>query len=119
MGWGMVMTIIILSLIPPQLTHMPAVEHIDKVGHFIAYFSLMAWFAQIYHTSQQRFYCVLGFVLLGLGLEILQGLTSTREASWLDLLTNIIGIALAWQITRKHSYILVILEQQLGNSLSK
>ncbi|MBE9562019.1 MAG: VanZ family protein [Proteobacteria bacterium] len=114
-GWGMVITIIILSLTTPQPI-MQKIEHIDKVGHFIAYFSIMAWFAQIYHTSKQRLYCILAFVLLGLGLEILQSLTSTRQASWLDLITNIVGILLAWQVTKnKLAYVLVFLEKFIKN----
>ncbi|MDM8567509.1 VanZ family protein [Candidatus Halobeggiatoa sp. HSG11] len=111
----MVITIIILSLISSQPIT-PKIEHIDKVEHLIAYFSLMAWFAQIYHTSKQRLYCILFFVLLGIGLEILQSLTSTRQASWLDLIANITGILLAWQVTKgKLAYILTFLEKSLIN----
>jgi len=107
-GWGMIITIIVLSLTPPQPV-MQIIEHADKIGHFIAYFAVMAWFAQIYHTN--RFYSVLGLILLGLGIEILQGMTSNRHFSWLDLLTNFIGISLAWQITKnKLARILISLE---------
>ena len=52
LGWAMVAVIIWLSLTPspPKVDF----EHSDKVGHFLAYGSLMFWFAQLYIARRTR-----------------------------------------------------------------
>ncbi len=98
-GWGLVLGVIVSSLIPPpSFTQIQG--HGDKVAHILAYFVLMGWFAQIYHSNQQRLLYMLGFLLLGVGLEILQGLSGIRHADWLDILANSAGVFLAWYLTK-------------------
>jgi len=102
-GWSLVLGVIVLSLIPPpSIAQTP--EHGDKVTHIFAYFILMGWFAQIYHSSQQRLFYMLGFLLLGIGLEILQGFGGIRRADWLDILANSLGILLAWYLTKNRFF---------------
>jgi len=52
LGWAMVAVIIWLSLTPspPKVDF----EQSDKVGHFLAYGSLMFWFAQLYIARRTR-----------------------------------------------------------------
>ncbi|OQY54377.1 MAG: hypothetical protein B6247_11580, partial [Candidatus Parabeggiatoa sp. nov. 2] len=84
--------------------------------HFIAYFVLMGWFAQIYHAPRQRLYCMIGFLLLGGLLEVLQGLGETRQADWADALANSIGVLVAWQLTKTRlAYVLTYFEQKWIN----
>lgn len=116
LGWLLIAVIIALSLIPPlpdyqkTLTFLP--EDIDKVGHFLAYFVLMGWFAQIYHLPKQRIWLVGSFIALGVVLEILQGLTGVRHPAWTDALANSFGILMAWAITKgNYQYLLTAFEE--------
>jgi VanZ family protein len=109
-GWSLVIAVIILSLIPPPI--MP-VDYADKIGHLIAYFVLMGWFAQIYHAPRQRIQFVIGFLLLGAVLEILQGFGGIRYAEWADMVANSAGVILAWQLTKKRwGYVLSTIERK-------
>ena len=110
-GWSLVGFVIFLSLASPPsssnlentfLNFLIKLPYIDKVGHLIAYFILMGWFAQIYQTPRQRISYLVGFILLGILLEILQGLGGIRTADWTDELANSFGVLLAWQVTKKH-----------------
>ncbi len=99
LGWLLILAIIILSLIPPP-GHLPSYPHLDKLYHFIAYFSLMLWFAQIDHTPSIRLKYMTAFILLGIGLEILQGLSPLRNTDGLDALVNILAVLSAWRLTQ-------------------
>lgn len=115
-GLSLVLAVIALSLmsLPPST---PSINYGDKIGHVLAYFVLMGWFAQIYHAPQSRFFYMIGFLLLGGLLEILQGLSGARYAEWSDMLANSIGVLLAWQLTKnRFAYVFVSVEQKLKGS---
>lgn len=76
-------------------------QYIDKVGHFISYFILMGWFAQLYKTFSARTFYVLFLISLGVVLEILQGLGGVRFFEYFDMLANTLGVMFAWLITRQ------------------
>ncbi|RKZ40125.1 MAG: VanZ family protein [Gammaproteobacteria bacterium] len=99
-GWLLVIAVIVLSLIPSPPLMMQTIDYGDKIGHLIAYFVLMGWFALVYHMPRQRFWYMIGFLLLGGVLEILQGLSGIRHADWMDIVANSIGVLLAWQLTK-------------------
>lgn len=110
MGISLVVTVIVLSLIAPPKDMMETLPN-DKLGHFTAYFVLMGWFAQIYHTNKQRWLYLIGFLMLGLTLEILQGLGGVRQADWLDMLANTAGVISAFLVTKTRlAYILLYIE---------
>ncbi|HNQ03622.1 MAG TPA: VanZ family protein [Thiobacillaceae bacterium] len=95
LGWLLVAAVCWLSLTtqPPDLGEQDG----DKLGHLLAYFSLMAWWGQL----DVRRNLLLGlFLLLGLMLEGLQGLIPMRQPSGLDMLANATGAGLGWLITR-------------------
>jgi len=77
-GWLLVIAVIVLSLIPSPPLMMQTIDYGDKIGHLIAYFVLMGWFALVYHMPRQR-------------LEILQGLSGIRHADWMDIVANRLG----------------------------
>jgi hypothetical protein len=93
-GWGFVALVIWLSLTPdpPQQAHLLDID----VGHLAAYAWLMFWFAQLRadHASRRR--TAVALVLLGVGLELLQGLTPYRTLSLGDMRDDAIGVAIGW-----------------------
>ena len=90
------------------------IPHQDKLIHAIVYAALTAWFMQIYHGWPAWGVIMLSMLVLGLGLELLQGLTPSRVPEAMDLLADGVGITLAsvvaWTPLR---YTLVKIEQVL------
>lgn len=100
LGWSLVLLIIYLSLkapTPPKPSFFN-LPNLDKLGHCLAYFTLTGWFVQLYVAPRARLKFALGFVVLGVILEILQGLGGMRQADWKDAAANITGVLLAWQL---------------------
>lgn len=93
-GWLMVVIILALSLMPAP----PAAPGGDKLHHFLAYFGLMLFFCQ-WHVRGLYNYLALYFVLMGIGIEIIQPLTG-RYFSWMDMLANTLGVLVAWLLAR-------------------
>lgn len=72
----------------------------DKLGHTIAYFSLMiSWlytFVKKQDFNKLARYSIIGCFIYGIVIEVLQAtITSYRTGSYLDILANSTGIALA------------------------
>ncbi len=110
-GWSLVIAVIVLSLMPSP--PMPSWDYSDTISHIVAYFVLMAWFAQIYHAPRLRLYYMVGFILLGILLEILQGVGGIRQMDWADMLANGIGVLMAWQLIKNRSaHVLAYFEQK-------
>lgn len=95
MGWSLVGAVVYLSLGRPPVVG-PSGVGFDKVGHLIAYFTLMFWFAMIYQRGRQNNLNLLFFVALGVVLEILQYFTHHRAFEFADMLANAIGAGLGW-----------------------
>ena len=93
-GWGWAAAIVWLSLTPspPKLDF----EHGDKLGHFGSYGLLMFLFCMVYRSRNTRLLYAAGFVLMGVGLEFIQGWLVYRTYDPLDMLANTIGVALGW-----------------------
>ena len=93
-GWCLIAAVIYLSLTPaPPKMDMPAG---DKIGHVLAYTVLMFWFSQIYYARRSRVLIALGFVLLGISLEFLQGLGGERQFEVADMIANTAGVMIGW-----------------------
>ena len=93
LAWLLIAAIALLSLMPPlQLQSWGAPSWNDKLGHFLAYFTLSAWYAQLYDSAREMRHRMLFCLLLGAALEGLQSLSSTRSADWRDLLANGAGV---------------------------
>jgi VanZ family protein len=93
-GWGWAAAIAWLSLnpAPPGLDF----EHGDKLGHFAAYGLLMFWFSQLYTSWKTRVAYAAGFVIMGVGLEYLQGQFGYRTYEVFDMYANTLGVLLGW-----------------------
>lgn len=70
----------------------------DKVMHTLAYASLMGWFSQIYRHDLTRLLLAISLVLMGVGIEYLQGMTVSRQFDVLDMVANTSGVMLAWAL---------------------
>jgi len=95
-GWALC---IALSLLPPIPLGGP--EDSDKLGHFLAYFTLSAWAVQIFRTRRAQLVAAFALFLLGAGIELAQAtLTTTRLGDPRDVLANTLGVlaglALTW-----------------------
>jgi VanZ family protein len=92
LGIGFVLLVIYLSLAaPPRDIDLPDVF---DVGHIVAYFWLMIWFAQIHRSAGRRWLLAAGFGVLGIALEYVQGMTGYRHFDHADMVRNFIGVAL-------------------------
>jgi VanZ family protein len=107
LGWLLVAAVIFLSLWPkpPQPFEF---EQSDKLSHIIAYLILTLWFANIYPQRSSQVQMSIGFFVMGVCLELLQGMTQYRTFSYIDMLANGIGIFLALYLakTRLATYLL-------------
>ena len=92
LGIGFVLLVIYLSLAaPPRDVDLPDVF---DVGHIVAYFWLMIWFAQIHRSAGRRWLFAAGFGVMGIALEYVQGMTGYRHFDPADMVRNFIGVAL-------------------------
>lgn len=73
-------------------------EH-DVLSHFIAYFIMMFWYTRIFSAKYYPRLATI-FILLGIGLECLQGFSETREFQAIDVLFNSTGVLFAWLLVR-------------------
>jgi hypothetical protein len=93
--------IIIMSLIPGSYSPAAGFDpsRHDVLSHFTAYFIMMIWYARIYSAKYYPRLAVI-FILLGIGLECMQGILGTREFQIIDMMFNSIGVLSAWLFAR-------------------
>ncbi len=76
---------------PPEIPELP--RNSDKAEHFLAYFLLSLGAVQLFATRRALVVAALGLVLLGVGIEIAQGLfTVDRTPDPFDALANTLGV---------------------------
>lgn len=97
-GALLVLTVIVLTLWPSQDGPVPPALN-DKTGHVIAYFVLMLWFAGLYPRSRHLAFG-LGFFVMGVGLEWLQGFIDVRVSEVFDMVANAAGAVGGWIAAR-------------------
>lgn len=92
LGWLLVLFVILVSLLPvPQQMQETGIS--DKWAHTVAYFGLTFWFGQLYAGRALAVYA-LGFAVMGIVLELLQGFTGYRSLELLDMAANTAGVLL-------------------------
>ena len=109
-GWLGVVAAFVFSL-NPTTAHAPLFEHSDKVKHLASYATLMFWWAQLYIAPKQRLALAVALILLGIGIELLQGYTPDRQSDVWDALANTAGILLGWLIAHRSTNLLRLLQQ--------
>jgi VanZ family protein len=93
-------SITIGSLVKSDFIVVKSISVSDKTYHLIAYFLLMLSWLYVFckkETFQKNVkYVILGCIIFGIIIEILQGVTTSyRTASYLDIVANTIGVLLA------------------------
>ena len=84
---------VVLSLAPLPAAPIE-IEQGDKLGHFVAYFALTLWYAQLVATPRELAWRALAFALMGIALEALQSVTGWRHGNDpMDALANLAGTA--------------------------
>lgn len=96
-GWALVGAVIYLSVGHVTITPENIPES-DKVGHVIAYGTLMFWFMQIAKQPQKRVAIAVLLVLLGVGLEFVQAHIPYRDFEVADMVADAIGVAIGWLV---------------------
>ncbi|MDH2916829.1 MAG: VanZ family protein [Gallionella sp.] len=91
LGWLWVAVVFYLSLmpLPPEPV---SFDGVDKLEHALAYTSLMLWFCQLYVEKRARILLFASFVAMGVGIEILQGMSGYRYFEYADMLANTAGV---------------------------
>jgi len=113
-GYGLVFTVVYLSVTTEPVHIDMGMDYQDKLFHALAYFSLMAWFAQIYHDRFRRNMIALVFVFMGVALEYIQALGPVRMFEYADMVANTSGVLLGLllSLTRARN-VLVWIEARL------
>lgn len=107
LGWLLVAAVCWLSLTPSPVD--TGIDQGDKIGHLLAYLGLMTWWGQLDARTNRL---LLLFLLMGMALEGLQGLTPSREPSLMDMVANASGALLGWLASRTWPDWLARLEQR-------
>lgn len=97
LGWALVLGVIVLSVTPDPI-QIPVVEG-DKLGHLLAYGTLMVWFANLYAESNRRVMLAIGFVAMGIILEFVQRWTGYRTFEIADMAANATGVFAGWALS--------------------
>ncbi len=96
-AWLLLILTVVASLWPVEPGPKPV--HMDKLMHVLGYCGLMLWFMQI--VPARRWPRLgLAMCMLGIGIEVLQGQTTYRSFSGLDIAANTIGILVSWVLAR-------------------
>ena len=95
-GIGTVLTIWVLSLMPVDDLVVPGS---DKLHHFIAYFTCMFVWGQVYRPPLPRIKLAIALIAMGILIECAQGgLTTYRFFEWMDMVANAVGVIAAWLV---------------------
>lgn len=98
-GYALVALVVYLSVTSNPVDTGMEIPYMDKFFHMLAYFVLMAWFAQIYHDKLRRNIIALIFIAMGIALEYVQSFDPARMFEFEDMVANTAGVALAYFLT--------------------
>ena len=116
LGWLWVATVFYLSLMPDPPEPV-SFDGVDKLEHALAYTLLMLWFCQTYVAIHVRIFLFIAFVVMGAGIEILQGLSGYRYFEYADMLANTTGVLVGFGLAQtRMGCILMKLERNAKNT---
>ncbi|MBI5074989.1 MAG: VanZ family protein [Nitrospirae bacterium] len=96
---ALVAAVIYLSLTDTFLDYLQ-IENDLKPGHIIAYAILMFYFAQLIINSRIGWFIAGFFVLMGIVLEYLQGMSGYRTFSYYDMFANCMGVSIGFIVSK-------------------
>lgn len=103
--WWFIGIIMILSVVYLSLTSNPTVvidyPFIDKLEHMLAYAMLMGWFCQLITARSSRIILAILFCLMGVSLELLQGMGGYRVFEYSDMTANTVGVFFGWWVSSR------------------
>lgn len=113
-GWIGVAVVIYLSLKthPPQVL---PIDHGNRIGHTMAYASLMFWFAQLTDRAVQRRLYAGALIALAIAIEFAQLATPFRTFSYLDMLAGGLGVVIGWSVAFPRSPNLLSLAERVAD----
>ena len=112
LGWMMVATVVYLALMPYPPQPMDF-NSSDKLEHAAAFAGMTLWFFQIV-AARRRLAVGAALLLLGIGIEIAQSFTPTRDFEYADMVADGVGILMgAWLARGWAGKVLATLERKL------
>ena len=96
LGWALVLCVVFLSLTPAPV-QVPVTGG-DKLGHLLAYGSMMIWFSNLHANLRSRVLLAIGFAAMGVALEFVQGWTGYRTFDIADMAANAAGVLAGWAL---------------------
>lgn len=112
--WVAIVFYLSLTPNPPETV---SFDGVDKLEHALAYILLMLWFCQVIVTKQARIFLFIAFVVMGVGIEILQGLSGYRYFEYADMLANTTGVLIGFGLAHtRMGCILMKLERNAKNT---
>ncbi|MDD2917788.1 VanZ family protein [Rhodoferax sp.] len=95
--WALVLATLWLSLMPAERLP-PAFHFWDKAQHALG-FAALAWFGLAGYARQTR-RVVLGLVMFGIAIEVMQHLSGWRHGDWLDWVADCAGLLIGYAALR-------------------
>ena len=97
-GWLLILLVLYASLTSNPL-QTPGIAFGDKIGHFLAYFTLVSWFCQLYKPNVHTLLFGL-FITMGVLLEFIQSAVGYRTFDVVDMLANSAGAVCGWLLVK-------------------
>ncbi len=96
--WGAIGVVLFFSLLPAE--HLPSIafDIWDKTQHALGFVTLGVLGVWAYKQAPKP--VLLGLIVYGAVIELLQSLTGWRNGDWLDWLADTIGVAMAYLLVR-------------------
>ena len=107
---GIVYTVLIMVVSFLPLDGPETISHIDKVVHFLIYFIHAFSFLQI--SKRIKTILIVG-IILGISIEILQPIISTRFFDYFDILANILGSVTGGLLALKYNRVVLYIEKRI------
>ncbi|MFK7816119.1 MAG: VanZ family protein [Gammaproteobacteria bacterium] len=93
--WAFAFTVLILSAMPGSVTIRHSIEHLDKLGHFAAFFLLSILLLFAYKLTKPFFTTALIMALFGFSIELLHLYIPRRVFSMYDFAADLLGVVVA------------------------
>jgi VanZ family protein len=95
MFWVCASVVLILSIIPGSVTISHSIEHLDKFGHFAAFFLLSILLLFSYKLTKPLLTTAMLMALFGFSIELLHLYVPRRFFSMYDFAADLLGVAVA------------------------